>query len=129
MVRWRDAAQLLSLRSPLTRGDGPARRVLDEAANQFSPHTGGWSAPDGCLAKAGAVLPSPGGMVRAGTRWAGGKLSSPLTRGDGPEEFINFVRIGWFSPHTGGWSVSFEGMGHVPAVLPSHGGMVRASVH
>ena len=68
MVRY-ERALLLSLdRSPHARGDGPVAAFYSIAREGFSPRPWGWSVLAGQSFIAGAVLPTPVGMVRRAAR-------------------------------------------------------------
>ncbi len=71
-----------------------------------------------------SVLPTHVGMVRAAAADRLPSISSPHTRGDGPEIRFGTVTVHEFSPHTWGWS-DYKLLQRDPvAVLPTHVGMV-----
>ena len=125
MVRLLDRLPMWLVRSPHTRGDGPAFQVFVDIRPTFSPHAWGWSGYVSGATDEFSVLPTRVGMVRL--KMAGDFLavSSPHTRGDGPHKASKLDAFAEFSPHAWGWSGKTRGVELIREVLPTRVGMVR----
>ena len=120
----RKEAVLLGLDSfPRTRGDGPEVRDKVEAADEFPPHTRGWTVGPRRDPGRLDVSPAHAGMdpVRGALR--GGRGRFPRTRGDGPDHDVDLAYVPTFPPHTRGWTPAHPPGRATPAVSPAHAGM------
>ncbi len=85
MVRSGPASSAWRACSPHTRGDGPPSVAPVTFLSVFSPHAWGWSDHQTGFVHDGSVLPTRVGMVRALRGSWPALMSSPHTRGDGPQ--------------------------------------------
>ncbi len=104
MVRENVWNQLMPLRSPHVRGDGPHDTPMAFATAPFSPRAWGWSGELSIMQANVIVLPTCVGMVRRSGRNSPSPNCSPHVRGDGPY-CPNLTRDArTFSPRAWGWS-------------------------
>ena len=112
-------------RAPHARGDGPGTLTWGDVARRCSPRTWGWSVVRNATREYREVLPTHVGMVRVRMHAAGGSLSAPHARGDGPPRHQHLRRRYACSPRTWGWSALPVQNDLTGEVLPTHVGMVR----
>ena len=90
---------------PRIRGDVPRELTQASLPFAFSPHTRGCSSANGGSSGVSAVFPAYAGMFRGLHRHASGFVRFPRIRGDVPDNRIDLLSRGVFSPHTRGCSV------------------------
>ena len=105
MDRLRAARRRRAAGIPHTRGDGPAIADAITRAEQYSPHTWGWTDLAGALPSEMRVFPTHVGMDRP-CRECGRVLVT-------------------YSPHTWGWTTGGTNRVRLFWVFPTHVGMDR----
>ena len=108
---------------PRTRGDGPLAGGTDEAANEDSPHTRGWTGTSMSLEFVAGGFPAHAGMDPCRFRRRAHHDGIPRTRGDGPPRVCFVWRGPKDSPHTRGWT-AYAAMREARGDgFPAHAGM------
>ena len=110
-------------RFPRTRGDGPDTFTVLANTIRVSPHTRGWTCPDGHRRHGQRGFPAHAGMDHTPDSGLKATVGFPRTRGDGPAfngiAIMNVV----VSPHTRGWTPAEDDAGVGVKGFPAHAGM------
>ena len=108
---------------PRTRGDGPHHGAGPSVTGKVSPHTRGWTLPDGVSVHASRGFPAHAGMDRRPDRSRPDRGGFPRTRGDGPVLLCSPTGAAAVSPHTRGWTRSPRRRRWCSPGFPAHAGM------
>ena len=110
-------------RFPRTRGDGPPPSTRIGLRGRVSPHTRGWTREDAGEGERDDGFPAHAGMDPSPHRRERRNARFPRTRGDGPVQMADALRLRAVSPHTRGWTLRGVLAGLMQPGFPAHAGM------